>query len=580
MNDFLPDNNDEGLKGPQEPQADSKLVAKSARKLAKAEAKAQAKAAKIAAKQKRASDKFLAKEARAEAKLREKAAAAEERSLGKSSRSQRQSQEDNPFMAGRESRNLPPKQPFNNNPPPVRNQPQNNAYVPLNRSLLDPSRPYPGMNPQSQNQPQQNLNTPPPQNINPQLRYPLPQPKKNKGAKITAIVLAAVVGVALTGGLINGFMKNFPQGDASSPTPPSILDSNTSGGGKNNIILPTNPKPEVSGDEYVDDQGRYTPKGLSKVAAPAVVQIIVYLDNQVLYPSITASGIIISSEGYVLTNAHTFFMEDEVTGANNRLQTQQKIVMDSGEAFEAEITGIDQKLDLAVLKFTPADPATLPVMEIGRSSELEQGDMVAVVSSPAGMRNTLTVGYVSAVDREYALSASQGSVGHYIQVDAAISPGSSGGALVNMFGQLVGVMTWTLKSPADNVYEGLNFAIPIDTALPVAQDLIAKGYVSGRAWLGIQHVAMEAADAQTLKVEAGLLVVSVTPDSPAEMAGIQKDDIITHVEGNRTLTGADLRKFMDGCSPGQVVTVTVCRKDILDNIETLELDVELGELSN
>lgn len=522
----------------------------------------------LSPKEKRAADKLMAKEARKAARLKGR---------------EQTDASDNPFTSNTYNE-YPYGRGGNTQPPPP--PPQQSPYTPLNRqSLMNPNRSFPGVNGNSSynnynpNQPQSPGQPPPPPAINPnQVRYPIPAQKKKKGAKIVAIVLSAALVLALSAGLINGFRNFLYDSDLGSGTS-DVVENNLGDSDAGNVVLPTNPKPEVQGDEYVDAQGRYTPKGLSKVAAPAVVQIMVYLDDQVLYPSIYASGSIISSDGYILTCAHTFIQQDENTGESVVLETRQKIIMDSGEEYEAEIIGMDQKSDVAVLKFTPESPETLPVMEIGISKELEQGDMVAAISSPGGMRNALTVGYVSSVDREYPVASAQGSTNHYIQVDAAISPGSSGGALVNMFGQLVGVITWTYKSGADNVYEAMNFATPIDVALPIAQDLISKGYVSGRAWLGIQHLALEVSEAQAMKVEVGLLVVEVTGESPAETAGLQKGDVITHVDGSRVYTGADLRKIMDKCSPGQVVTVTVCRKGITDVVETLEIPVELGEVS-
>jgi len=279
--------------------------------------------------------------------------------------------------------------------------------------------------------------------------------------------------------------------------------------------------------------------------------------------TVSGSGFFISDQGYVVTNNHV------VEGTN-----AVSVILSNGAEQQATIVGTDQYNDIAVLKVSGAVPA---VATLGNSDVLRPGESVIAIGSPLGdFKNTVTVGVVSATGR--TIDSGQGYVIEgLIQTDAAINQGNSGGPLVDLAGEVVGINTLIVRNTGGGaVAEGLGFAIPIDTASAVAAQIIQKGYVA-HPYLGIayQPIAPSIASAYHLPVEWGVYITQVAPNSPASAAGLQRDDIITRV-GDVALDGTHgYLNTLYNYSPGDKVSLSVIR-----NGQTLQLEVTLGEASH
>lgn len=269
------------------------------------------------------------------------------------------------------------------------------------------------------------------------------------------------------------------------------------------------------------------------------------------------SGVIATSDGYIITNHHV------VNGASS-----VKITLPNGDIYDAKVVGSDSATDLALLKI---EATGLDAAEFGSSSDLEIGDRVLAVGNPGGSEfmSSVTFGYVSATNRtittqtEYQMTC--------IQTDAAINPGNSGGALVNREGQVVGINSSKI---VDTSYEGLGFAIPIDTALPIINDLRENGYVKNRAVLGVTGQFIDSMSAQYYGMSKGFYVSKVSNDS-AKKAGLTRGDIITKVDGTELTSANSLTSLLLQKSAGDTVTLTVDR----DGKEVTIKDVSLQAYS-
>jgi S1-C subfamily serine protease len=275
----------------------------------------------------------------------------------------------------------------------------------------------------------------------------------------------------------------------------------------------------------------------------------------------TGSGFVIDAEGHVLTNHHV------VEGAD----TIRLRLGDSDSTHDAELVGSDPATDLALLQVdAPAD--VLEPLPLGRSSALEVGDPVIAIGNPFGLDRTVTAGIVSALQRQ--IEAPNGfSISDVIQTDAAINPGNSGGPLIDAEGAVIGVNSQIESSSGGNV--GIGFAVPIDTAREVVEQLLEDGSVS-HAYLGISGATVDAsvADRLDLEVEAGALVDEVVPGSPAADAGLRRRDIVTEVDGARIGSMDEVISAVNGADPGDRLELTVER----DGAER-PVTVELGERS-
>tara|TARA_Y100001970_G_scaffold267137_1_gene356682 strand:- start:1214 stop:2563 length:1350 start_codon:yes stop_codon:yes gene_type:complete len=272
------------------------------------------------------------------------------------------------------------------------------------------------------------------------------------------------------------------------------------------------------------------------------------------------SGVIISSDGYIITNNHVIDDADKI-----------KVIMYDKTEFEANVIGVDPLSDLAVIKIEAE--VVLPEIKMGDSDNLSVGEWVVAIGSPFGLHlnHTVTAGIVSAIGRSNVISKL--TYEDFIQHDAAINPGNSGGALLNLDGELVGINTAIATDGYSKSNAGVGFAIPMNQARRVIDDLLDDGSVS-RGWLGvqIQNIDQAIADALNLENKDGALIISIVPDSPASESGLQEDDIIIKVDNKNIDNDRALMKAISSKHPGDFTNFTIIRGD-----EKLRISVTLGE---
>jgi serine protease DegS len=251
------------------------------------------------------------------------------------------------------------------------------------------------------------------------------------------------------------------------------------------------------------------------------------------------SGVIVSSDGYILTNDHVISGADEIL-----------VLLPDGREAQARAVGSDPETDLAVLRVELDGLNAIPV---GNSSQARVGDVVLAIGNPFGLGQSVSQGIISAIGRGLGLNTYE----NFLQTDAAINRGNSGGALTDAYGNLIGINTAMLESGAS---QGISFAIPVKTAIKVLEDIIRHGRVV-RGWLGVQvqQLAPEAARALGLSPPNALLVVEVQPDSPAAAGGVRTGDVITHINGEPVLDGAYSTNLIAELQPGEPVRLRVLR---------------------
>ncbi len=269
------------------------------------------------------------------------------------------------------------------------------------------------------------------------------------------------------------------------------------------------------------------------------------------------SGVIVRADGYILTNHHVIDGAEEI-----------KIDLNNRRTYSAKLIGSDPPSDLAVLKISASG---LPVLQLGDSDQVRVGDVSLAVGNPLGIGETVTAGIISAKGRATGLS--DGSFQDFLQTDAPINQGNSGGALVNSRGELIGINSQILSPNGGNI--GIGFAIPSNMAKTVMSQLIGKGSVQrGMLGVGIQPVTSDLAAGLGLKEVRGILVNSVTQGGPADKAGVKSGDVILKLNGKDVNDSNVLRNMIAGTAPGSEVTLTILR-----NGSQQDVRVRLGELS-
>lgn len=258
----------------------------------------------------------------------------------------------------------------------------------------------------------------------------------------------------------------------------------------------------------------------------------------------SGSGIIVSADGYIVTNQHVIDGASEIS-----------VILNTGDEYRATLIGADSKSDLAILKI---DAVSLTPATLGNSNSLEVGELAVAIGNPLGQEfaGTVTAGVISALNRTMTVD---GKVYNLIQTDAAINPGNSGGALVNNKGEVIGINTIKLSTTG---VEGIGFAIAISEAKPIIDDLINNGYVSGRPLVGIT----------VTENRSGLSVYSVTQNSGAANAGIREGDLIIKADGQVINTSEKLNEIRDTKKPGDHILLTIIR-----NGELVDVSVVLSE---
>ena len=271
----------------------------------------------------------------------------------------------------------------------------------------------------------------------------------------------------------------------------------------------------------------------------------------------TGSGFIISSDGYLLTNNHVVEDADEV-----------KVSLGDRREYKAEIIGTDPRSDVAVLKIDAKD---LPTLKIGKSEKLRVGEWVVAIGSPFQLRFSVTSGIVSAKGRSIP-NGSDSTYVPFIQTDVAINPGNSGGPLFNLDGEVIGINSQIYTRSGG--YMGVSFAIPIDYAMDVADQLRENGYVA-RGWLGvsIQEVTSELAEALGMEIPKGALVSQIIEDSPAEKSGLKEEDVILFFDGEEIFYSSDLPLTVGSIRPESKVNAMILRDGKKKTVQ-----VTVGEL--
>lgn len=396
--------------------------------------------------------------------------------------------------------------------------------------------------------------TPPVHPVQPQDAQPPKKKKKFNGKRVArsavALVLAAAMGFA--GGFVGAKFGGSGKVVIQQVAPSSTADS--ASGSDSSITAASS-----SGSSLTTEQ-------VADLVSPSVVVITTeqvvysqwswYGQNQV--ESGAGSGVIISSDGYILTCAHV------VDGAST-------ITVTIGDKdYTATLVGEDTTSDIAVIKI---DADGLTPATVGNSDSLKVGQSVMAVGNPLGeLGGTVTGGMISALNRSVTIQGSSSvNTMSLIQMDASVSPGNSGGGLFNMNGELVGIVN--AKSSSSDA-EGLGFAIPINDAIKVAQELLENGYVTGRPYLGITYLAVtDAQTASQLGVNAyGVYVVEVVKGGPAEKAGLQAGDRIVSVDGTEIASKDDLGTLMQKHVAGDTLSITIARDGQMQTV-----NVTLGE---
>ena len=256
------------------------------------------------------------------------------------------------------------------------------------------------------------------------------------------------------------------------------------------------------------------------------------------------SGVIVSADGTILTNAHVIDGAEKIT-----------VLLNNNKSFEAKLVGADKASDLAVLKI---DAQNMPFLTLGNSDTVRIGDIVLAIGNPLGIGQTVTAGIISAKGRRTGLS--DGSFEDFLQTDAPINRGNSGGALVNLAGELIGINSQILAGGPSGGNIGIGFSIPSNMAKSVMEQLLRDGRVRrGMLGIGIQNIDQDTAQALGLKDTSGVLVSDVKKGSAAEKAGFQRTDVITAINGEKIEDSNVLRNKVAGTLPGTEIKVTVLR---------------------
>lgn len=418
-------------------------------------------------------------------------------------------------------------------------------YINQNGAPQQASQPHA---PQQASQP---VFSPPPQQNN---GFDPKPPKKGGRAKGAAIVTACLLGGLAIGGIIGHNVSSGNQTLSNSWSDDQIFDATTDSANpfdSESTIPPAGDK-AFSIEEFtrrLDSKNRTakTANEIYKEVSPSIVTVsshyVVQQGSRTANATGSGSGIILSDEGYILTNNHVVESADTI-----------KVTTEDGEEHEATLVGRDTRTDLAVLRFHNQDKKYLAA-PLGNSADVEVGEMVVAIGNPLGeLANTLTIGAVSAVDRTVEMD--NGSM-NFIQTTAAISPGNSGGALINSYGEIIGVTT--AKSMGSGV-EGIGYAIPINEAKVVVEELIQNGYVTGRPLIGINGTPVTEDLAQVYNMPEGLYITAVGKDSAAEKAGLKVGDIIVSVDGHEVKTVDDVNTIKNEKKPGDVLVLDIYRK--------------------
>jgi len=399
-----------------------------------------------------------------------------------------------------------------------------------------------------------------------------PKPPKPKRQRRRGLAPAGVVALclvcALLGGLGGGLISADITADRFDEKFEELSASVKAPGGS--LSIPQQNVTQSSQPENISSDGLLSPGDIYTLACSQVVAVTTEITYKNYFgfttsSAVSGSGFIISSDGYILTNYHV--IEDAARGGY-----EISVLTHDGSEYTAAIVGFEADNDVAVLKI---EAEALSPVNLGNSDYMAVGDTVYAVGNPLGeLEYTMTSGMVSALDRD--ISTYDSDTGTYtninmFQIDAAVNSGNSGGPVYDRSGQVIGIVT---AKYSDTGVEGLGFAVPINDAVAIAEDLITKGYVSGKAYMGLKLDTLPASVSQYYGLPSGAYVVSVEPGSCAEKAGLVAGDIITAIDGVAIRSDDELISVKKNYRAGDEAEITVSRSGG-DAVLTIVFDEEI-----
>lgn len=371
--------------------------------------------------------------------------------------------------------------------------------------------------------------------------------KSNNGKKFAKIACSIMLLLGIGAGTGYFASNYFNSQNTQTPTlnsknPPITVD------------IVANSSTDVSLSSVVPGDILTVPQIYEKVA-PSTVGIEAETKSRYGTSSGVGTGIIMSDNGYIITNNHVIEDADKLT-----------VALFDGSLYDAVLIGADATTDLAIIKITPDPNNPLTVAEFGDSNSVVVGDLAITIGNPGGLelQGTLTGGYISAINRDMYIDD---RVMTLIQTDAAINPGNSGGPLINKYGQVIGINT--IKISAES-YEGLGFAIPMSDAKPILEELISVGHVTGRPSIGISGYDISKEQAEYNNIPQGLIIKSVDSRSDAYAQGLQENDIVTAVNGVDTISVSEINAVKEEYVAGESITLTIYR-----NGKYLDISIKL-----
>ena len=322
--------------------------------------------------------------------------------------------------------------------------------------------------------------------------------------------------------------------------------------------------PEVSLENYSDTAVYAASKALPSIVGVSI-SYNVSAFGMIQTAEATGSGVIISEDGYILTNNHVVSSSDSSYYYQVSKATKVTVSLyNSDEKYEATIIGTDEQTDLAIIKI---DADNLTPAELGDSDSVKVGEFVLAIGNPLGLDTSVTSGIISALARD--ITTNDGTTYHVIQTDCAINSGNSGGALVNSKGQVIGINTLKLSGTG---IEGVGFAIPINDTIDVYEQLIEHGKVL-RPYIGITGSDLSETTAKRYNLPVGIYVEAISETSNAANSGLKKGDVITAINGETVTKMQELNDIKNKQEIGDTVTLTVYRSG-----ETIDIEIELTEM--
>ena len=388
---------------------------------------------------------------------------------------------------------------------------------------------------------------------------PVKKKSSGKGFKVFIGIIAAVLCICAVSLTSIGIYR-IVSGDNGVSTPEGEIGFNETETGKEES--PSLSLQEIPKENTVSTGGKLSATEVYKAVSPSVVGVVQYQYSYSLEPAGSGSGIIFSEDGYIVTNAHV------IQGAESI-----KVVLNNEKEYSAVLIGADTRTDIAVIKI---EAENLVEAEFGNSDQIEIGETVYAIGNPGGLtlQSSFTDGIISGLNRVISTDDSIYTM-TVLQTNAAINPGNSGGALVNEFGQVIGITSSKIVSTD---YEGIGFAIPTAAAKPIIEEIVEKGYVSGRPKLGITCTTIDSMTGKYYDVPEGVQIISIDNDSCFIGTEAQVGDIIIAFDGTEVTSLEDLQTCLAEAKPGDVVEITLYRYSATRmNDLTFTVTVELGE---